>query len=90
MGRRLWTRTGVRLLVAAFVVVLTIGWWTVENAVWCDGVYQRFQIPDDYNGSGCSRIIPAWHVIFPWNWDRTEEVCLGLCPPDVPLWTPEG
>lgn len=89
MGRRPWTRTGVWLAAAALVVVLALGSWTADRTVWCDGVYQRFQIPDDYNGLGCSRIIPAWHAIFPWNWGRTQLVCTGLCPPDVPLWTPE-
>jgi hypothetical protein len=54
----------------------------------CDGAYQRWQIPDDYDGGGCAAITPEWHRIFPWNWGDDEVVCIGLCS-DVPMWTPE-
>jgi hypothetical protein len=76
------------LLVASIVLLIIIGSALTEEH-WCDGAYHRFQIPDDYGGGGCSRIIPGWHAILPWNWDRMDMVCLGMCT-DVPMWEPSG
>lgn len=71
---------------AALIVLVVIG-SSMGGEYWCDGNFHRFQIPDDYRGGGCSRIIPGWQVVFPWNWDRMDMICLGMCL-ESPIWSP--
>jgi hypothetical protein len=79
----------IGILAAAAILglsVLTAG--ASMGGRWCDGSYHRYQIPDDYDGSGCSAILPEWLGIFPWNWDKMETVCIGLCTELDSFWTP--
>jgi hypothetical protein len=76
------------IAIIALVVIVGAGEFVAGAEIWCDGSYHRFQIPDDYNHTGCSRIIPLWHGVLPWNWDRTDMVCLGLCT-DMPMLAPD-
>jgi hypothetical protein len=74
--------------VGVLVVLMLVLLPTVTES-WCDGAYERWRISDDYRGGGCAQITPAWHRIFPWNWDGDNEiVCLGMCI-NVPMWTPD-
>ncbi len=62
--------------IAAIAVSFVVAFSPVVKDVYCDGAYERWRVPDDYDGSGCAELVPAWHGIFPWNQD-TEMICFG-------------
>ena len=77
-----------RLISALVAIAILIAFvFAVPGDHVCDGAYERWQIPDNYDGSGCAKLTPAWQGILPWNQD-TEMICLGMCK-DIPFWTPD-
>lgn len=85
------SRREARALAGFIGLVIVLVLFTVPTVTeaWCDGAFERWRISDGYRGGGCAQITPAWHRVFPWNWNGDDEiVCLGMCI-GVPMWTPD-
>lgn len=65
--------TFIGLLVMLAVVIPTMG----TRQVVCDGVVERWMIPEDYAGGGCVMLPLWWEHMVPGH--DTERVCLGVC-----------
>lgn len=76
-----WIRSSWRLLLALIVVwaaVVVVGLMFLNpltQTVQCDGSVPTWMIPDDYDQSGCVRILEGAP---PADWDG-RWVCIGLC-----------
>jgi hypothetical protein len=44
----------------------------------CDGTVPAWIVPDEYDGTGCVELRPAWEGLLPENSDDSDY-CLGLC-----------
>ena len=79
-------------ILAILVVLAGIGWYFVSTSVFgtiqCDGDVPRWMIPSDYDDSGCVPLRPAWEAMLPWNADRQDPVCIGMCAEGVQPYRP--
>jgi hypothetical protein len=66
--------TFIGLLVMLAVVMPTM--MGIHQIV-CDGVVERWMIPEDYSGGGCVTLPPWWEHLVPGH--NTERVCLTAC-----------
>jgi hypothetical protein len=68
-----------RILLAAVAIIMLGGLSGAfgGRVIQCDGSVPAWMITDDYAGSGCVELKPAWQGWLPGT-DHTP-VCLGLC-----------